>query len=41
MLKYLNMNGGVELSDPAKQVTEKCPALKIYELRIVRPCKFH
>jgi len=29
------------LSDPAKQVTEKCPALKINELRIVRPCKFH
>ena len=28
-----------ELSDPAKQVTEKCPALKINELRIVRPCK--
>jgi len=30
-----------ELSDPAKQVTEKCPALKINELRIVRPRKFH
>jgi len=30
-----------ELSDPAKQVTEKCPALKINELRIVRPCIFH
>jgi len=29
------------LSDPANQRTEKCPALKINELRIVRPCKFH
>jgi len=30
-----------ELSDPANHWTEKCPALKINELRIVRPCKFH
>jgi len=30
-----------ELSDSANQRTEKCPALKINELRIVRPCKFH
>jgi len=40
-IKIRNERPDWELSDPAKQVTEKCPALKINELRIARPCKFH